>query len=63
MINFKRKKEEKNFFQSSAGNKPNKGFAGKKDEKRAHSLVLRQKYGQVVAAGLGKFACAQRCRK
>ena len=34
MINFKRKKEEKNLFQSSAGNKPNKGFAEKKDEKR-----------------------------
>ena len=27
MINFERKKEEKNLFQSSAGNKPNKGFA------------------------------------
>lgn len=45
MINFERKKEEKNLFQSSAGNKPNKGFAEKKDEKRAHYLVLRQKYG------------------
>lgn len=30
MINFKRKKEEKNLIQSSAGNKPNKGFAEKK---------------------------------
>ena len=45
MINFERKKEEKNLFQSSAGNKPNKGFAEKKDEKRAHYLVLRQKDG------------------
>ena len=33
MINFKRKKEEKNLIQSSTGNKPNKGFAEKKMKK------------------------------
>lgn len=33
MINFKRKKEEKYLIQSSASNKPNKGFAEKKMKK------------------------------